>query len=155
MAEDLDVAASNFVANVNACRQCGREIAFKDKKPFDAKYVSDGVYRILNTPHWETCPVRIKQRMEANCSWCQFDKGVPILKLKRLFGYEVCEKHGDKTAEIQYRGKTYKRTRDSLKAMYHDADVERRRVERKTKKASDEMGIEVFLTGDSSNTPNE
>jgi hypothetical protein len=142
--EELDVAG-NFVSSTTQCALCGREIGFKDNKPYDAKYVSDGVYKLLPSLHFETCPVRIKRRMESNCAWCQFERGVSILKLHHLFQYEKCDRHSDASDEFSYLGKTYKRTNDALRAIFHDAVVMKRRRERKSRKPDGVAEIGAFL----------
>jgi hypothetical protein len=146
MDDELDVAG-DFIAKTTQCSQCGREIGFKANKPHDVKYITDGVYKLLPSLHFETCPVRIRQRMEANCVWCQFEKKAPVAQIRRLIGYETCDRHSDKTEEFQYRGKTYTRTIDSLKTILHDKDVEKRRRIRKSQKPENMAAIEVFLIG--------
>lgn len=137
--------AGTFIASPVGCRDCGRPIGFKDMKPYDVKYVSENVYRLTNIQHWNSCPVKIKQRIEEHCAFCQFEKGTPIAIVSYLFDYETCLKHSDKNEDFQYHGRTYKRTIQSLRSIHQDSVREKRRREKKAEKPRGVQGIEDFL----------
>jgi hypothetical protein len=147
VSEDEYDGEGAFITRPALCKQCGREIGFRDKKPYDVRFVSDGVYRLTNAPHNQTCPVRVKQRIHDHCMWCKFiDDGDSILNVRALFGYETCEKHSDKNAEFQYHGKTYKYIPESLYAIYREAIRENKRRAKRAEKPRGNDDLSVFLS---------
>jgi hypothetical protein len=138
--------SDNLTSHPVQCKQCRRLIGFKDKKPYDVKFISDNTYKITDVAHWNTCPVKIRERIEEHCAWCQLiDRKVSIISIRGLFGYETCMKHGYKNEEFQYRGHTLKRTTNSLELMYQDAIRQRKRKLKRSERPRGNEGIEGFL----------
>lgn len=103
---------------------------------------SDGKYSLHN----DTCPVKIQERIRNKCVWCQLEDGEGILTLRSKMGFMYCDKHADTNIDVQYHGRTCKRDDKTLRLMYIDALRQKRRAERKAKKASSNTKFEGFLT---------
>ena len=133
------------------CKYCHRLIIWNDGQHayVNARHFGDEV--IPQTidgnliRHNDTCPTRIKERIERHCIWCRLENGEDIIRLRSLFDYMKCDKHADENIDVQYRGQTLKRNRTTLALMYKDAISETRRRERRIKKAAGSMSLDSLL----------
>jgi hypothetical protein len=114
----------DYTARPATCSACSKQIGFKNRRPYDVKFVSENVYRITDSPHNATCPVKIRERIKSHCPFCQFEEGRSILSIRGLFGYETCEKHEE---------------------IYNENMKRKKRLARRSLKPQGNEGMEVFL----------
>ena len=138
---------------MSECKDCRKLILWNEKMHtyVDARHLGDEIVPVVAPggkyiSHKETCPVKIKQRIHDNCAWCLLEDGRNILTIRSKFEFMKCERHDNEQEDVQYRGKTYKRTNETLRLMYWEATKEKKRVERKAKKGEGTAPIEGFLS---------
>jgi len=137
----------SFTTHPATCSECGRPIAFKqgNKRPLDVIGNGSEFFQITDVSHFDSCPTKIRKRLEERCAFCQLDAGKDILSIGNLIDYMKCQSHSNEKVEISYRGKSLPMNSKTLHLMHDDALKTRKRKEKAKESGIGNEPMDVFL----------